>query len=359
MLVWFRLRKKRAAQSSKPLGEVLALAVGEHGRGDLGHGIDLVRALQRAHDRRFRVRTVAFVDAATLLHMLVHVGGLATHERFISLHDSAAHFARHDRARFHRETDAMQHEPPRFLRDANLPHDLVAAHAVLAVRHHPKGHEPFVESDRGILKNGADFYGELALGVFGFALPSFARADETNIGRAARGARNALRPAQIDHEAPSVVVLREVADRLMQRFGQASVFVHGRENAPKRSLSQVYYCPRKNDRGFDVGHILHLREYDPVTSEYSGRTLDVEVTYIVNGPAFGIEEGHCVMSIRPRPSLPPKAGKGQRFQVAGCSLWDTVERQTVARCPDHAAASRLAEMLNGQGAGQGSAGAAG
>lgn len=46
-----------------------------------------------------------------------------------------------------------------------------------------------------------------------------------------------------------------------------------------------------------------------------------------------------------RPSPPPK-GKGQRFQVAGCSLWDTVERQTVARCPDHAAASRLAEMLN-------------
>lgn len=38
---------------------------------------------------------------------------------------------------------------------------------------------------------------------------------------------------------------------------------------------------RKNDRDFQVGDILWLREYDPATDKYSGRAIFVEVTYVL------------------------------------------------------------------------------
>lgn len=53
---------------------------------------------------------------------------------------------------------------------------------------------------------------------------------------------------------------------------------------------------RKNDRHFLIGDILTLKEWDPKTENYTGRTIIKKVTYMLNGPAFGIEEGYCVMS---------------------------------------------------------------
>lgn len=38
---------------------------------------------------------------------------------------------------------------------------------------------------------------------------------------------------------------------------------------------------RLNDRDFKVGDEVHLLEYDPKTSEYSGREVRVEITYIL------------------------------------------------------------------------------
>jgi len=40
---------------------------------------------------------------------------------------------------------------------------------------------------------------------------------------------------------------------------------------------------RKDDRGFEVGDTLHLREYDPDVGTYTGRETDVRVTYIYRG----------------------------------------------------------------------------
>lgn len=55
---------------------------------------------------------------------------------------------------------------------------------------------------------------------------------------------------------------------------------------------------RKDDRGYEIGDELVLREWDPETQEYTGeRALCVEVTYLTRGPAFGIPEGYVVMSI--------------------------------------------------------------
>lgn len=76
---------------------------------------------------------------------------------------------------------------------------------------------------------------------------------------------------------------------------------------------------RREDRGFAVGDILYLREWDEACPEcrreadrfkppafphvshwsrgYTGRECRMRVTYIIIGPAFGVPEGFCVMSI--------------------------------------------------------------
>lgn len=67
---------------------------------------------------------------------------------------------------------------------------------------------------------------------------------------------------------------------------------------------------RRNDRGFKVGDVLHLREWgiqacadqdEPGfhSSAYTGRELFVTVTYLLGGGGFGIPVGFCIMSIVP------------------------------------------------------------
>jgi len=52
---------------------------------------------------------------------------------------------------------------------------------------------------------------------------------------------------------------------------------------------------RKNDRDFQLGDLLRLREY---AHDYTGREIIVRVTDTLYGPCFGIEDGYVMMSIR-------------------------------------------------------------
>lgn len=71
---------------------------------------------------------------------------------------------------------------------------------------------------------------------------------------------------------------------------------------------------RRNDRGFAVGDTLHLREWQPHYFEdgewnhgghYTGREFRARVTFVLEAPAdgdipyIGLEEGFCVMGIKP------------------------------------------------------------
>lgn len=60
------------------------------------------------------------------------------------------------------------------------------------------------------------------------------------------------------------------------------------------------YEVRKDDRGYEVGHVLKLLEYDPVPvgAGLTGAEILAEVTYLTRGPNFGVPEGMVVMSIR-------------------------------------------------------------
>jgi hypothetical protein len=59
---------------------------------------------------------------------------------------------------------------------------------------------------------------------------------------------------------------------------------------------------RKNDRGFQAGDILRLREYSPGPDEYTGREISKCVTYILTTADFtpvtiGLRPGYCVMAL--------------------------------------------------------------
>lgn len=55
---------------------------------------------------------------------------------------------------------------------------------------------------------------------------------------------------------------------------------------------------RFNDRAFQVGDTLHMREWDPTTKQYTGRDCKSVVTYLTEGGTFGLPARVCVMSIR-------------------------------------------------------------
>ena len=54
---------------------------------------------------------------------------------------------------------------------------------------------------------------------------------------------------------------------------------------------------RLNDRDFQTGDTLYLQEWDPRTEQYTGRHEIRLVTFVLQGPSFGIEQDYVVMSI--------------------------------------------------------------
>jgi hypothetical protein len=61
---------------------------------------------------------------------------------------------------------------------------------------------------------------------------------------------------------------------------------------------------RKNDRNYQVGDTLILREWDPASKTYTGRTVSRRVTYILPhlpeagcAATFGLMADHVIMSL--------------------------------------------------------------
>lgn len=63
---------------------------------------------------------------------------------------------------------------------------------------------------------------------------------------------------------------------------------------------------RLNDRDFQVGDILQLREWNPDTKTYTGAYISRKVTYILEGmgklnsPSSALRIGYVVMSLEPK-----------------------------------------------------------
>jgi hypothetical protein len=55
---------------------------------------------------------------------------------------------------------------------------------------------------------------------------------------------------------------------------------------------------RKNDRDYQCGDYLILREWNQETSSYTGRQITRQVTYILGGGKFGLPENMVIMQLR-------------------------------------------------------------
>jgi hypothetical protein len=54
---------------------------------------------------------------------------------------------------------------------------------------------------------------------------------------------------------------------------------------------------RRNDRGFQTGDRVVLREYDPASYGYSGREIRARIAYILPGDGVGLQAGYCVLGL--------------------------------------------------------------
>ncbi|MEG1757673.1 MAG: DUF3850 domain-containing protein [Oscillospiraceae bacterium] len=54
---------------------------------------------------------------------------------------------------------------------------------------------------------------------------------------------------------------------------------------------------RKDDRGYKVGDIIKLMEYQPESDTYTGNCSEAEITYILKGGELNIPTGYTIMSI--------------------------------------------------------------
>ena len=61
---------------------------------------------------------------------------------------------------------------------------------------------------------------------------------------------------------------------------------------------------RENDRNFQVGDVLALREFDPDTEQYTGQNIIRWVSYVLQGGAFGVQPGWCVLGFSSLPPIP-------------------------------------------------------
>lgn len=54
---------------------------------------------------------------------------------------------------------------------------------------------------------------------------------------------------------------------------------------------------RVNDRNYQVGDNLLLREWDPSTNQFTGSEIEGRVTFLLQGGKFGLPETHCIMTV--------------------------------------------------------------
>lgn len=63
------------------------------------------------------------------------------------------------------------------------------------------------------------------------------------------------------------------------------------------------YEVRKNDRDYGVGDVLNLREWEPTSAVYTGRSLAVVVRYMTHGGEWGLAGDLCIMGIVPKDAM--------------------------------------------------------
>lgn len=92
---------------------------------------------------------------------------------------------------------------------------------------------------------------------------------------------------------------------------------------------------RKTDRDFQEGDTIVEREWAPsfdesgnlTGGEYTGRTVEEVVTFILRGPGFGIPDGYCIMTTERVDTVTVP------LEVRSWTAWDDRPRYSVSLIP--------------------------
>src|SRR5579862_6327734 len=199
----------------------------------------------------------------------VHVAGFAADERLV--HFDVARCSL-ERARLHRQPNAVEHEPGGLLADAERPPEFIGADPVLRVGDQPDGGKPLFQRQRAVLEDRPELDGELALA--GLAAPQSAGRDVRMFLAATTWADRAFRPSETSHERDARVGVREVDDRLAKRLWELPFrdLVHALNYRASALVCQGSYCRdqgpvRAGDgdrgrRGADRGCLAALPDVD-------------------------------------------------------------------------------------------------
>jgi hypothetical protein len=71
-----------------------------------------------------------------------------------------------------------------------------------------------------------------------------------------------------------------------------------------RASRQQAFDVRENDRNFQVGDMLILREFDPESEQYTGQSITRWVSYVLQGGAFGVQPDWCVLGFSESAPIP-------------------------------------------------------
>lgn len=176
---------------------------------------DLAAALEDTQDGHFVFGSRSSDPAVTLADM--HVSGLTSDEGFIDFNASATIATQlHRGAVLHGLSDAVEHEPCRFLSDAEGAGNFARANATLSSGDDPNGGKPFIQTQRGILEDRPYLRRKLPLGVTALALPFFLGYKVGNILASAGWALNTFRPAMRHYVRKAVIRIREVNDSFLK-----------------------------------------------------------------------------------------------------------------------------------------------
>src|SRR5262249_45712747 len=153
-------------------------------------------AVKHSHHNHLVNVVMSLSSDSEFLYAFVHVPRFSADECFVYLNFfTTTTKLSSEHAIMHGESDPVHHEPCALLGDSQSAVNLVRANPIFASGQHPDGSEPFVQADRGILKDASNFDTELLFGVLVLALPDSASRDKANVFTPAGWTLNTIGPA--------------------------------------------------------------------------------------------------------------------------------------------------------------------
>jgi hypothetical protein len=210
------------------------------------HRSDVSATFQHAHHNGLILAASSGDDTRTLA--LVHVSRLTADESLVDFNTVTVSAELATLLALLSESDPMEHEPSGFLSDAECPRDLTGANSVFAIENEPHCREPPVQTEWGVLEDGADLNGELPFRMARTALPAqlvFEKADCLGTAGWTYDAVFPFRPTC--HEIiQAVLLIREIQDRFLQAFRLSDGFhtssVRQNPGLVKYIFAQNSYC---------------------------------------------------------------------------------------------------------------------